>query len=83
MGLHTILLDKTNPNRIYVAISAPGAFNTEVKATVCPFASLCTSFVINTGYTGFPLHLSDETGYSLYGRLLVHDQKKWVSTILW
>jgi photosystem II stability/assembly factor-like uncharacterized protein len=29
MGLHTILLDKTNPNRIYVAISAAGTFRTE------------------------------------------------------
>ena len=29
MGLHTILLDPTNPNRIYVAISAAGAFRTE------------------------------------------------------
>jgi photosystem II stability/assembly factor-like uncharacterized protein len=29
MGLHTILLDKTNPNRIYVAISAAGVFRTD------------------------------------------------------
>ena len=29
MGLHTILLDKTNPNRIYTAISAAGAFRTD------------------------------------------------------
>jgi hypothetical protein len=29
MGLHTILLDPTNPRRIYVAISAGGAFRTE------------------------------------------------------
>jgi len=29
MGLHTILLDPTNPNRIYVAISAAGAFRTD------------------------------------------------------
>jgi len=29
MGLHTILLDKTNPNRIYVAISAAGCFRTD------------------------------------------------------
>jgi photosystem II stability/assembly factor-like uncharacterized protein len=29
MGLHTILLDKTNPNRIFVAISAAGVFRTE------------------------------------------------------
>ena len=29
MGLHTILLDKTNPNRIYIAISAAGAFRTD------------------------------------------------------
>jgi hypothetical protein len=29
MGLHTILLDKTNPNRIYVAISAAGTFRTD------------------------------------------------------
>jgi hypothetical protein len=29
MGLHTILLDKTNPNRIFVAISAAGTFRTE------------------------------------------------------
>jgi hypothetical protein len=28
MGLHTILLDKLNPNRIYIAISAAGAFRT-------------------------------------------------------
>lgn len=29
MGLHTILLDPTNPNRIYVAISAAGAFRSD------------------------------------------------------
>jgi photosystem II stability/assembly factor-like uncharacterized protein len=29
MGLHTILLDKTNPNRIFVAISAAGTFRTD------------------------------------------------------
>ena len=29
MGLHTILLDPTNPQRIYVAISAAGAFRTD------------------------------------------------------
>jgi len=29
MGLHTILLDKKNPNRMYVAISAAGAFRTD------------------------------------------------------
>lgn len=29
LGLHTILLDRTNPNRIYVAISAAGAFRTD------------------------------------------------------
>jgi len=29
MGLHTILLDPKNPNRIYVAISAAGAFRTD------------------------------------------------------
>jgi photosystem II stability/assembly factor-like uncharacterized protein len=29
MGLHTILLDPTNPNRIYIAISAAGAFRTD------------------------------------------------------
>ncbi len=29
MGLHTIILDQTNPKRIYVAISAAGAFRTE------------------------------------------------------
>ena len=29
MGLHTILLDPTNPKRIYVAISAAGAFRTD------------------------------------------------------
>jgi hypothetical protein len=29
MGLHTILLDRTNPNRIYIAISAAGAFRTD------------------------------------------------------
>ncbi len=29
MGLHTILLDRNNPNRIYVAISAAGVFRTE------------------------------------------------------
>jgi photosystem II stability/assembly factor-like uncharacterized protein len=29
MGLHTIVLDPTNPNRIFVAISAAGAFRTE------------------------------------------------------
>src|SRR5579863_1460969 len=28
-GLHTILLDKSNPKRIYVAISAAGAFRTD------------------------------------------------------
>jgi photosystem II stability/assembly factor-like uncharacterized protein len=29
MGLHTILLDQTNPNRMYIAISAAGAFRTD------------------------------------------------------
>lgn len=29
MGLHTILIDPTNPNRIYIAISAAGAFRTD------------------------------------------------------
>ena len=29
MGLHTILLDPTNPNRIFVAISAAGVFRTD------------------------------------------------------
>jgi photosystem II stability/assembly factor-like uncharacterized protein len=29
MAVHTILLDRTNPNRIYVAISAAGAFRTD------------------------------------------------------
>jgi len=29
MGLHTILLDKSNPGRMYVAISAAGAFRTD------------------------------------------------------
>jgi photosystem II stability/assembly factor-like uncharacterized protein len=29
MGLHTILLDPTNPNRMYIAISAAGAFRTD------------------------------------------------------
>ena len=29
MGLHTILLDRTNPQRIYIAISAAGAFRTD------------------------------------------------------
>jgi photosystem II stability/assembly factor-like uncharacterized protein len=29
MGLHTILLDPTNPNRIYIAISSAGCFRTE------------------------------------------------------
>lgn len=29
MGLHTILLDQKNPNRIYVAISAAGTFRTD------------------------------------------------------
>jgi photosystem II stability/assembly factor-like uncharacterized protein len=29
MGLHTILLDPTNPNRIYIAISAAGVFRTD------------------------------------------------------
>jgi photosystem II stability/assembly factor-like uncharacterized protein len=29
MGLHTIILDPTNPKRIYIAISAAGAFRTD------------------------------------------------------
>ncbi|MBX7244929.1 MAG: hypothetical protein K1X53_05495 [Candidatus Sumerlaeaceae bacterium] len=29
MGLHTIVLDPTNPNRIYIAISSAGAFRTD------------------------------------------------------
>ena len=29
MGLHTILIDPTNPNRIYIAISSAGAFRTD------------------------------------------------------
>jgi photosystem II stability/assembly factor-like uncharacterized protein len=29
MGLHTILIDPTNPNRIYIAISAAGTFRTD------------------------------------------------------
>ncbi len=29
MGLHTILLDETNPGRIYIAISAAGVFRTD------------------------------------------------------
>lgn len=29
MGLHTILLDRTNPNRIFVAISAAGTFRSD------------------------------------------------------
>jgi photosystem II stability/assembly factor-like uncharacterized protein len=29
MGLHTILIDPTNPDRIYIAISAAGAFRTD------------------------------------------------------
>jgi BNR/Asp-box repeat protein len=33
MGLHTILLDSTNPNRMYIAISAAGAFRTDDAGT--------------------------------------------------
>ena len=33
MGLHTIVLDPTNPERIYVAISAAGAFRTDDGGT--------------------------------------------------
>jgi photosystem II stability/assembly factor-like uncharacterized protein len=29
MGLHTILIDPTNPNRIFIAISSAGAFRTD------------------------------------------------------
>src|SRR2546421_12096342 len=29
MGLHTIVLDPTNPNRMFIAISAAGAFRTD------------------------------------------------------
>jgi photosystem II stability/assembly factor-like uncharacterized protein len=29
LGLHTILIDPTNPNRMYIAISAAGAFRTD------------------------------------------------------
>src|SRR3954467_3874341 len=29
LGLHTILLDRTNPNRMFIAISAAGAFRTD------------------------------------------------------
>src|SRR5579863_10314358 len=33
MGLHTIILDPTNPKRIYIAISAAGAFRTDDGGT--------------------------------------------------
>jgi len=33
LGLHTILLDPTNPKRIYIAISAAGAFRTDDGGT--------------------------------------------------
>jgi len=33
MGLHTIVLDPTNPGRIYIAISAAGAFRTDDGGT--------------------------------------------------
>ena len=33
MGLHTILLDRSNPKRIYIAISAAGAFRTDDGGT--------------------------------------------------
>ena len=29
MGLHTILLDRSNPNRIFIAISVAGVFRTD------------------------------------------------------
>ncbi len=29
LGLHTILIDPTNPKRMYIAISAAGAFRTD------------------------------------------------------
>ena len=41
MGLHTILLDPTNPQRIYVAISLPPA-RFERMTAVCP-GSLSTT----------------------------------------
>jgi photosystem II stability/assembly factor-like uncharacterized protein len=33
MGLHSILLDRTNPDRIYIAISSAGAFRTDDGGT--------------------------------------------------
>ena len=33
MGVHTILLDRTNPERIFVAISAAGVFRTDDGGT--------------------------------------------------
>lgn len=67
LGLHTILLDPTNPERIYIAISAAGAFRTDDGGT--------TWKPINRGLKS--KYLPDpnaEIGYCVH-RLALHPSK--------
>ncbi len=64
MGLHTILIDPTNPQRMYIAISAAGAFRTDDSGT--------TWKPINKGLSS--LHIPDpvaEVGHCVH-RIALH-----------
>ncbi len=67
MGLHTILIDPTNPKRMYIAISAAGAFRTDDAGV--------TWKPINKGLNS--LHIPDpvaEVGHCVH-RLALHKSK--------